>query len=188
MSASLVTARHAQATARRVHGDSVADLEPVAYAGFVTRTIAFALDAALIDVAAVAAAAVVALVFSVFPVSSGVHDAAVAAGGVLFVIWTIVYFTTFWTTTARSNTGRSRRPDSIDPADPDGAISMTATVPIAATNIVGTNHACAAMSTCAALHRRARSGRPRAQPASIAPTTAMSASITTPTIRRKRRA
>ena len=79
----------------------------ISYAGFVTRTIAFAIDALLIDVAAVGVAAVVALVFSVFPVSSHVHDAAVAAGGVLFVIWTVAYFTTFWTTTGQTPGSRT---------------------------------------------------------------------------------
>ncbi|MFL5886809.1 MAG: RDD family protein [Thermoleophilaceae bacterium] len=99
----LLAAGGAQTAARRVHGAPVAEAPPaIVYAGFVTRTIAFALDALLLDVVAVAVAAVVALVFSVFPVSSGVHDAAIAAGGVLFVIWTLAYFTTFWTTTGQT--------------------------------------------------------------------------------------
>ena len=68
----------AQRTARRVHGGPAAVEAPatIAYAGFVTRTIGFALDALIIDIAAVAVAAIVALVFSVFPVSSDVHNAA----------------------------------------------------------------------------------------------------------------
>jgi uncharacterized RDD family membrane protein YckC len=74
----------------------------VQYGGFVTRTIAFAIDAALIDLAALIVAAVVTLVFSLFPVSDDVHQAAVIAGGVLFVIWTVTYFVIFWTTTGES--------------------------------------------------------------------------------------
>src|SRR6266480_5408758 len=74
----------------------------VKYGGFVTRTIALAIDAALIDLAALIVAAVVTLVFSLFPVSEGVHQAAVVAGGVLFVIWTLTYFVVFWTTTGES--------------------------------------------------------------------------------------
>lgn len=94
----------AQRTARRVHGGPAAVEAPatIAYAGFVTRTIGFALDALIIDIAAVAVAAIVALVFSVFPVSSDVHNAAIAAGGVLFVIWTLAYFTTFWSSTGQT--------------------------------------------------------------------------------------
>jgi uncharacterized RDD family membrane protein YckC len=92
----------AQLAARRVHGaPAVESGEPV-YAGFVTRTIAFAIDAVVINVAALGVAAVVALVFSVFPVSSDVHDAFIATGGVLFVLWTITYFTVFWTSTGQT--------------------------------------------------------------------------------------
>ncbi len=105
-----IPADQPQSIARRVHGQQAAEASAViSYAGFVIRTIAFALDALLIDVAAVGVAAVVALVFSVFPVSSGVHDAAVAAGGVLFVIWTIAYFTIFWTTTGQTPGNRAMR-------------------------------------------------------------------------------
>jgi uncharacterized RDD family membrane protein YckC len=92
----------AQLAARRVHGGPVVEPGEPVYIGFVTRTIAFAIDAVLIDVAALGVAAVVALVFSVFPVSSNVHDAFVAAGGVLFVIWTITYFVVFWTSTGQT--------------------------------------------------------------------------------------
>jgi uncharacterized RDD family membrane protein YckC len=99
----------AQLAARRVHGPSVAQPAERVYAGFVTRTIAFAIDAVLIDVAALGVAAVVALVFSVFPVSSNVHDVFVAAGGVLFVIWTITYFVVFWTTTGQTPGNRVMR-------------------------------------------------------------------------------
>lgn len=97
----------AQLAARRVHGAPVTEPGEPVYVGFVTRTIAFALDAVVINVAALAVAAVVALVFSVFPVSSDVHDAFVAAGGVLFVIWTMTYFTVFWTSTGQTPGNRA---------------------------------------------------------------------------------
>ena len=83
--------------------------EHTEYGGFVTRTIAFAIDAAVIDLVAVIVAAVVALVFSIFPVSNDVHDVAVVAGGILFVIWSIAYFVTFWTTTGESLGSRAMR-------------------------------------------------------------------------------
>jgi uncharacterized RDD family membrane protein YckC len=100
-----------QTTARRVHGDRsppVTVREP-GYAGFVTRTIAFAIDAALIDIAALAVGAVVALVFSIMPVSHDVEKVAVAAGGVAFVLWSVAYFTTFWTTTGQTPGNRAMR-------------------------------------------------------------------------------
>jgi uncharacterized RDD family membrane protein YckC len=71
-------------------------------AGIVTRTIAFAIDAALIDAAAVAVGAVVALVFSVLPVSHELRTIVAAVGAAVFVIWGIVYFTVFWTTTGQT--------------------------------------------------------------------------------------
>jgi uncharacterized RDD family membrane protein YckC len=105
---SAVAAGNAQQIARRVHGQPAVEAPPeIVYAGFVTRTIAFAVDALVIDVVALAVAAVVALVFSVFPVSSDVHNVAVAAGGVLFVIWSMAYFTTFWTSTGQTPGARA---------------------------------------------------------------------------------
>jgi uncharacterized RDD family membrane protein YckC len=100
-----------QTTARRVHADRAPperQREP-GHAGFVTRTIAFAIDAALIDIAAVAVGAVVALVFSILPVSHDVETAAIAVGGVAFVLWSMAYFMTFWTTTGETPGNRAMR-------------------------------------------------------------------------------
>ena len=96
-----------QAVARRAPGAEAAAPPGPSYVGLVTRAIAFAADALLINGVAVVVAAVVALVFSVFPVSSHVHDAFIAAGAVLFVIWTITYFTVFWTTTGQTPGNRA---------------------------------------------------------------------------------
>jgi uncharacterized RDD family membrane protein YckC len=79
------------------------------YVGFVTRVIAFAIDAALIDGAAILVAAATALVFSIVPVSHDVKTAVIAAGGVAFVIWGIAYFVTFWTTTGQTPGNRAMR-------------------------------------------------------------------------------
>jgi uncharacterized RDD family membrane protein YckC len=88
---------------------SRAEPPTTAYSGFITRAIAFAIDAALIDLAAVAVAAVVALVFSILPVSHDVETVAVALGGAAFVVWVITYFTTFWTTTGVTPGNRAMR-------------------------------------------------------------------------------
>src|SRR4051812_50125909 len=54
----VMAADHAQRTARRVHGAPAVEASAtIGYAGFVTRTIAFALDALIVDVVAVAVAA-----------------------------------------------------------------------------------------------------------------------------------
>ncbi len=73
-----------------------------AYAGLVTRTIAFALDALLIDAAALAVTGAVLLVFSVLSVSSKHHAAVAVVGAVVFVVWVISYFGVFWTTTGQT--------------------------------------------------------------------------------------
>lgn len=80
----------------------VAAEEPV-YAGVVTRAIALTVDALVIDVVAVVVTGAVALVFSVFSVSSKNHHAVLAViGAAAFVIWMISYFVVFWTTTGQT--------------------------------------------------------------------------------------
>ena len=95
------TAR-AQDTARRVHGGEPDSPPGATYGGFVTRTIAFAIDAAVINLAALLVAVVVTLVFSVIPTSDDHKELVVVIGGVAFAIWAIGYFVTFWTTTGQT--------------------------------------------------------------------------------------
>lgn len=99
-----------QVVAERVHvPQAAAGPVEVSYGGFVTRTLAFAIDAALIDIGALAFAGIVALVFSIFPVSHDLRNVAAVVGGVLFVIWVIAYFTTFWITTGDTPGSRVMR-------------------------------------------------------------------------------
>jgi uncharacterized RDD family membrane protein YckC len=72
------------------------------YAGIVTRAIAFAIDAAIIDAVAVAVGAIVALVLSILPTSHNERTVFAAVGAGLFVLWSIAYFVTFWTTTGQT--------------------------------------------------------------------------------------
>ena len=72
------------------------------YAGLVTRAIAFAIDAAIINLAAAVVAVVVGLGVSVLDVPDAVVTAAVAAGGVAYLVWTVGYFATFWSTTGQT--------------------------------------------------------------------------------------
>ena len=60
-----------------------------AYGGLVTRIVAFALDAAIIDAVAVVVGVVCALALSLFNLPNDVEKVAVAAGGVAAVIWSI---------------------------------------------------------------------------------------------------
>ena len=79
------------------------------YVGLVTRAIAFAVDAALINAVAIVTAAVVALTFSIVTVPEELRAVAAATGGVLYLLWTVGYFVTFWTTTGQTPGCRALR-------------------------------------------------------------------------------
>ena len=72
------------------------------YAGFVTRAIAFAIDVALVDLAAVIVAIVVGLGISAFELPDVVVTIAIAAGGVAYLAWFVGYFAMFWSTTGQT--------------------------------------------------------------------------------------
>src|SRR3954466_301119 len=72
------------------------------YAGLATRTIAFGLDAAVINGAALAVSVLVGLGLSVLHLPSGAKTAIAVAGGALYLLWTIGYFVTFWSTTGQT--------------------------------------------------------------------------------------
>ena len=75
---------------------------PGDYAGFVTRAIAFAIDVALIDLAAAFVAVVVGLGMSALELPDVVVKIAVAVGGVAFIVWSVGYFAMFWSTTGQT--------------------------------------------------------------------------------------
>jgi uncharacterized RDD family membrane protein YckC len=79
------------------------------YVGLVTRAIAFALDAAIINVVAVLTAAAISLTLSVVKVPHDVRTAVAAVGGVAYVLWTVGYFVTFWSTTGQTPGNRVLR-------------------------------------------------------------------------------
>ena len=72
------------------------------YAGLVTRAVAFAIDVALVDLAAAIVAIVVGLGISAFDVPDVVHTLAVIVGGVAFFVWWVAYFAFFWSTTGQT--------------------------------------------------------------------------------------
>jgi uncharacterized RDD family membrane protein YckC len=79
------------------------------YVGLVTRGIAFALDAAVINLIAIVAAAGVALMLSVLSVSGDLDAWAAAIAGAAFVAWTALYFVVFWCTTGQTPGSRLMR-------------------------------------------------------------------------------
>jgi uncharacterized RDD family membrane protein YckC len=88
--------------------DAAVDVLPAQrYVGLVTRAIAFALDAALINAIAILTTAVVTLTFSVVTVPHEVRTAAVAVGGVAYLLWSVGYFVVFWATTGQTPGSRA---------------------------------------------------------------------------------
>jgi uncharacterized RDD family membrane protein YckC len=92
----------AREVATRVHGEAQPTPAVPSYQGLVTRTIAFALDAAAINLAALAVGVAVGLALSVLDLPSSVEGAAVAVGGVAYALWTIAYFVTCWASTGQT--------------------------------------------------------------------------------------
>jgi uncharacterized RDD family membrane protein YckC len=72
------------------------------YAGLVTRALAFAVDAAIVDLTGIFVGVVVGLGLSVLKTPDSVDHVLLAIGGVLFVVWTVAYFVGFWSTTGQT--------------------------------------------------------------------------------------
>jgi uncharacterized RDD family membrane protein YckC len=89
-------------TVTRVHGPVVERTTDAPYAGLVTRAIAFAIDAAIIDGAAVLVFALVALASTVLHIPGEVKTILLVIGGAAYVIWGAGYFVAFWATDGRT--------------------------------------------------------------------------------------
>jgi uncharacterized RDD family membrane protein YckC len=100
-------AARAQAAARRVHGAPPREPDTTPYIGLVTRAIAFAVDAALINLVAILVGVVVALVLSLLPASPDRDKVLAVIGAAAFTLWTIGYFVAFWTTTGQTPGNRA---------------------------------------------------------------------------------
>jgi uncharacterized RDD family membrane protein YckC len=106
----LAAARAQDAAAARVHVQTGTDDRTAAdYTGLVTRAIAFAIDALIIDLAAITVVAIVALALSLFEIPSVIAAALAAIGAVVFLVWTAAYFVTFWSTTGQTPGARVMR-------------------------------------------------------------------------------
>jgi uncharacterized RDD family membrane protein YckC len=74
----------------------------VAYAGLVTRTIAFALDAAIVEGVAALVGVTVGLGLSILNVPEQLDWVVGAVLAVLWVLWSLGYFVFFWSTTGQT--------------------------------------------------------------------------------------
>ena len=102
-------------------GPSAAERPAPLYAGIVTRAIAFAVDAAIVNLAGLAVGVVVGLALSVLKTPAETDDVLVVVGAALFVIWTIGYVVTFWSTTGQTPGDRLMR-IRVRRADEDAAL------------------------------------------------------------------
>ena len=94
----------------RRKGDQPAALRPdVRYVGIVSRTIAFAIDAAMIGLGAAVVELSAALIISVAHLPDRVRNAMVAVGAVLFALWSMAYLVAFWCTTGQTPGARIMR-------------------------------------------------------------------------------
>lgn len=72
------------------------------YEGLVTRAIAFAVDAAIINLIALVVGVAVGLALSILTIHDSLEVALVACAGVAFILWTLGYFVVFWSTTGQT--------------------------------------------------------------------------------------
>ena len=96
--------RRAAQAARREHTTPAAQAQPAApaYQGLVTRAIAFALDAAIINVVAMVVAIAAGLALSVIPLSNSLEPVLIALGGLAYLLWSTSYFVVFWSSTGQT--------------------------------------------------------------------------------------
>jgi uncharacterized RDD family membrane protein YckC len=81
----------------------------VSYAGLVTRTLAFAIDAVIINVVAWGTGIVIALGLSLISLPEDVRTILAAIGAVLACAWAIAYFVFFWSATGQTPGSRVMR-------------------------------------------------------------------------------
>ena len=90
----------AQVVATRVHGEPA---QPrLEYQGLVTRGIAFAIDAAVVNGVAVVVAAAAGLIVSALSLPDSLDTALVALGAWVFLLWSATYFVVFWSSTGQT--------------------------------------------------------------------------------------
>jgi uncharacterized RDD family membrane protein YckC len=84
------------------------------YAGLVTRTVAFAVDGALVNGSAALVGVVLGLAVSILHLPSSADAIIAAIAGVAWVLWLVVYFAFFWSTTGQTPGSRLMRIRVID--------------------------------------------------------------------------
>lgn len=80
-----------------------------AYQGLITRTIAFVLDAATINLVAMVVGVAVGLAVSVLPLPNSLDPVLISLGGLAYLLWSTGYFVVFWSSTGETPGDRLMR-------------------------------------------------------------------------------
>jgi uncharacterized RDD family membrane protein YckC len=107
------------------------------YAGLASRTLAFGLDAGIINGVAFITGLIVGAGLSLLQVPSGVESALAALGGLLAVVWAIAYFVFFWSASGQTPGNRLldikvRMADENRPPSPRRAFLRVVLLPLSA--------------------------------------------------------
>ena len=94
-------ADRAQAVVRPAHA-AEAPAPPLTYVGIVTRAIAFAVDAAVIQFVAIAVAGTFALILSVLSPPDKFDGVLLVVGSAAYGLWLVGYFVVFWSATGQT--------------------------------------------------------------------------------------
>jgi uncharacterized RDD family membrane protein YckC len=94
--------------------DAEPNSAPSPYAGLVTRVLAVAVDAVVLNVVGWFTAVIVGLCLSVIDLPDGVVAVFAAVGAIVAVLWTISYFIFFWSTTGQTPGNRLLRIRVVD--------------------------------------------------------------------------
>lgn len=95
--------------ARATSEDLDRDAAKLRYAGLATRAIAFALDAAVLNLVAIIVGVGAALILSILHLPKEVKTVLAAIGAGVYVLWDIGYFVAFWSTTGQTPGARVMR-------------------------------------------------------------------------------
>ncbi len=85
------------------------EASPQRYVGLITRGIAFAIDAALINVAALLVSLGASLIASLFHFPPLLRTILLALGAAAYIVWMVGYFVVFWTSTGQTPGNRVLR-------------------------------------------------------------------------------
>jgi uncharacterized RDD family membrane protein YckC len=96
-----LAANRAQAVVRPAHA-AEANAARLAYVGIVTRAIAFAADAAVIQLVAIAVAGTFALILSVLSTPDKFDGVILVVGSAAYGLWLVGYFVVFWSATGQT--------------------------------------------------------------------------------------